>query len=134
MITVAFNLLLNRLPEETQLALRSSVTDFGHSLLTGKRSVEEWAEDFVKAIDECKEQIAEENNLTYVGGELKFSKNEIAEHKLEADKIIVSFELYFQDSEKKWVKSADSSEIAKIFFTPESLKAIEEDGVTFEIT
>jgi len=122
------------LPEETKLALRSSVTDFGVSTVCGKRSAEEWAEDFVEAIDNIKEKGIKEYNLTYVGGKLKFSINHDAQNKLEAKKVIVSFELYFQDSNKQWAKCGDSSELSKMFFTQESVDAIEKDGIEFEIT
>jgi peptide subunit release factor 1 (eRF1) len=122
------------LPENTKLALRSSVTDIGVSALSGKRSAEDWAKDFIEAVDRVKEKGIKEHKLTYVGGKLKFSVNREAQNKLEAKKVIVSFELYFQDSDKKWAKCGDSSEFSKLFFTQESVEAIEKDGIEFEIT
>jgi len=121
-------------PEETKLALRSDAIDVGVSLGSGKRSVEEWAETFIPAIDEVKERAIRENDVNYVGGKLKFSIEKNNEFRVEVEKVTVSFELYFQDSDKQWGKCADSSKMSQVFFTPESLAAIAKDGVEFDIT
>jgi len=120
-------------PDETKMALRSDVIDLGVSLGSGKKSVEEWAEIFVPAIDEVKERAIKDNDVVYVGGKLKFSIDKDAKKGVELEKVTVSFELYFQDSNKQWGKCADSSKMSQVFFTPESLAAIEKDGVEFEI-
>lgn len=122
------------IPDETKMELRSGVTDVALSHACGKRTVEEWAEGFVKSIDEVKEQAIKEGNLTYKAGRLKFSLTEEEKKKIEIEKITVSFELYFQDSENQWHKCADSTELSQLFFTPESLEAIKKEEVTFDIT
>lgn len=125
----------DQLPEETQVALRSSVTDIGISAVGGKRSVEEWAETFSASIDKYIEQAIEEDNLTYVGGHLKFEMEEKNDKfKLEFRKVLITYELFFQDSAKKWVKQTTEKPagLSRLYFTPESLEAIEQ-GVKFEI-
>ena len=124
-----------RLPEDMQLALRSSVTDVGVSAACGKRSVEEWAETFSEAIDKYIEQAIKEDCLTYVGGYLNFAMEEKNEKfKLEFRKVLIKYELFFQDCEKKWVKQTTErpAGLSRLYFTPESLEAIEQ-GVKFEI-
>jgi len=120
--------------EETKLALRSDAIDAGVSAVVGRKSVEEWAETFITDIDEYKERAIKEDNLTYVGGKLKFSLDDTPDTALEVKKVNISFELYFQDRNKQWAKCASSAKFSKIYFTSESLAAIEKDGVEFKVT
>ena len=95
----------------------------------GRMSVEEWAEIAIEGVDKIKDRAVEDEGLRYVGGKLKFAMSEKS-----ADKVAISFELYFQDDNDEWHKVGADSGIYSSGFTPESLEEIKSKGeILFEV-
>lgn len=103
--------------------LLSAVGDYAsdkvESLIVGKRTIEEWAEIAIQAVDKVRERIAAQENLKYVGGKLCFQISE-SNH----ENVIISFQLYYLDENKAWKKVEASSVVLASTFKPEALEDI----------
>jgi hypothetical protein len=114
---------------DAQDAVVNTVRDTFESIITGRRTLEEWADIAIKGVDKIKDRIVTENNWTYVGGTLNFAMS-----KASTDKVVISFELYYQDENKKWQKVGAESDMYASNFTLEALDDIESKGtVSFEV-
>ena len=105
------------------------ITDSVESILVGKRSLDEWAEIVVEAIDNIKDRTIEENNYNYIGGNLKFSIS-----KKISSKVIIEYELYFRDSEGNYFKNSAKSDVNQDNFIKEDIETIKKSTeVIYEI-
>lgn len=110
-------------------AVKNTVRDKTESIITGKKTINEWAEIAIKVIDKSIRQITSENNLKYIGGKLNF---QISDAKPEY--IILAFQLYFLDENQKWQKTEASSDILASNFTEEALEDLKNSGkIEFEV-
>ena len=93
-----------------------AANDAVRKMLMGKQSINEWAETVSKCIDNIKDNIESEENLTFIGGKLRFSAPDSKN-----DAVCVSFDLYFQDIEEQWHKAGTSDFIPASMFTQEAV-------------
>lgn len=115
--------------DDTKDALVNTARDTLESVITGRRSIDEWAEIAIKGVDKLKEYIAKQYNWKYIGGKLNF---EISASNL--DKVIVSFELYYQDDYNKWQKVGAESDMYASNFTKDAINDMEVSGrVSYEV-
>jgi hypothetical protein len=117
------------LVEEAKGAAMEAAHDTARGLLAGRTSCEKWAKMLVPSVDKIKERIIEEDNLCFVGGNLKFAMSTET-----AKSIAVSFELYFQDDANKWHKAEAESEMSDLLFKHDDLQKMQTDGeIVFEV-
>ncbi len=99
------------------------------SMVAGKMSIDEWANTAIKQVDDVKKRAAEENNLQYVGGKLKFSISAS-----NPNCVAMSFQLYFQDENNKWHKAEAASDVPASKFTGDDLNELKDNGeVVFDV-
>jgi len=99
------------------------------SMVAGKMSIDEWANTAIKQVDDVKKRAAEENNLQYVGGKLKFSISASNQ-----SCVSMSFQLYFQDENNKWHKAEADSDVPASKFTEDDLNELKNNGeVVFDV-
>lgn len=109
--------------------LANAVRDTVESIITGRRTINEWAEIAISGVDKIKAQVIKENGWKYVGGELKFAMSD-----KNLRKVVISFELYYQDGNEKWQKVGAESDIYASNFTLEALEEIKSQGtISFEV-
>lgn len=90
------------------------------------KSTEEFAQEFAKGIDGYILEKERSAKLTFVSGTLKMAWG--------GDKLLMSTELYYQDSEGKWQKEESSTERPAEELTEESRKTLEEQKeITYPI-
>lgn len=107
----------------------NTARDTFESVITGRRTIDEWAEISIKGVDRVKDKVAEQNDWQYVGGKLNFAMSANF-----SDKVVVSFELYYQDEDKKWQKVGAESDMYASNFTLEALEDIQTKGtVSYEV-
>ncbi len=95
--------------------------------ITGRRTINEWVEIAIGGVDKVKIRIIKEYGWKYVGGKLNFTMSKKVSHK-----VVVSFELYYQD--ENWQKVGAESDMYASNFTLEALEEIESQGiVSFEV-
>ncbi|MBQ9927313.1 MAG: hypothetical protein IJO65_05000 [Lachnospiraceae bacterium] len=104
-------------------ALMNTARDTLESAITGRRSIEEWAEIAIKGVDKVKNKVVEQNGWKYIGGKLNFQLSETT-----SDKVVISYELYYQDSDKNWQKVSAESDMYASNFTLESLEDMKTNG------
>lgn len=110
-------------------ALMNTARDTLESAITGRRSIEEWAEIAIKGVDKVKNKVVEQNGWKYIGGKLNFQLSETI-----SDKVVISYELYYQDSDKNWQKVSAESDMYASNFTLEALEDIKTNGkVSYEV-
>lgn len=110
-------------------ALMNTARDTLESAITGRRSIEEWAEIAIKGVDKVKNKVVEQNGWKYIGGKLNFQLSETI-----SDKVVISYELYYQDSDKNWQKVSTESDMYASNFTLEALEDIKTNGkVSYEV-
>ena len=110
-------------------ALMNTARDTLESAITGRRSIEEWAEIAIKGVDKVKNKVVEQNGWKYIGGKLNFQLSEAI-----SDKVVISYELYYQDSDKNWQKVSAESDMYASNFTLEALEDIKTNGkVSYEV-
>lgn len=109
--------------------LANAARDTVESIITGRRTIQEWAEIAICGVDKVKEQVIRENGWKYVGGKLNFAIFDKNVHK-----VVISFELYYQDENKEWQKVGAESDMYASNFTLEALEEIKSQGkVSFEV-
>lgn len=110
-------------------ALMNTARDTLESAITGRRSIEEWAEIAIKGVDKVKNKVVEQNGWKYIGGKLNFQLSETI-----SDKVVISYELYYQDSDKNWQRVSAESDMYASNFTLEALEDIKTNGkVSYEV-
>lgn len=112
---------------------KDAVTDAAHgtfeSAILGRQTIDEWAAIIIKGVDNVKEELSEETGWHYVGGKLNFAMSNKSSHK-----VTVSFELYYQDENKKWNKVSAESDMYDSDFTLEALEDIKsKDCISYEV-
>ena len=109
--------------------MMDAARDTVERIITGRRPIEEWAKIAIAGVDEIKDRAVSEEGLRYVGGKLKFAMSG-----KRADKVVISFELYFQDDKNEWHKIGADSDLFASCFTLEALDEIKSKGeVSFEV-
>ena len=107
----------------------NAARDTVERIITGRRPIDEWAKIAIAVVDQIKDRAVSEEGLRYIGGKLKFAIS-----RKRADKVVISFELYFQDSNNEWQKIGADSDLFASCFTLEALDEIKSKGeVSFEV-
>lgn len=104
-------------------AITNAANDVIESVITGTRTIDEWAELAIKGVDKIRQQKETEENMHYVDGRLFF---EIS--KKDSDKVNISFELYFQDDFDEWKKVDGCSDVMTSTFTDEAIDEMRSKG------
>lgn len=112
----ALSSVLSPFLDEAKAVVLSAAEDTVRSTVAGRMSIDEWAQAAIKGVDKVKERVAEEGNLRYVGGKLKFALT--AE---DAESVTISFQLYFLDEMKKWQLASAASQVPSTKFTNDDL-------------
>jgi hypothetical protein len=124
-----FTSFLGQYAEDAKETAMNAARDTVERIITGRQPLEEWAKIAIAGVDEIKDRAVNEEDLRYVGGKLKFAMSE-----KRADKVVISFELYFQDSNNGWQKIGADSDLFASCFTLEALDEIKSKGeVSFEV-
>jgi hypothetical protein len=124
-----FSSVLRPYIEDTKNTAMNSARDTLEAVVTGRRSIDEWANIAIDGVDQIKERAIEEGDLRYVGGKLNFAMS--TEN---AQKVVISFELYFLDENNQWHKIGADSDMAASNFTVDSLEEIADKGiVSFDV-
>lgn len=109
-------------------AAADGVSDAVQAMLTGRMSLEEWANIASKACDRIIEK-SREQGLKYVAGKLRFENSP-----KDTKKIIICMELYFLNEKNEWVKTKSDCDMYASNFTEEALYTIKTNGkVEFEV-
>ena len=109
--------------------MQTNGKDLLKNTFTGRLTIQEWALVAITGVDKVKEQILNEGELRFIGGNLKFAMD-----LQERDKVVVAFELYFFDESEKWIKASAFSTFSTMKFTSEALEEINSKGkVVFEV-
>ncbi|MBD5504058.1 MAG: hypothetical protein HDR09_10045 [Lachnospiraceae bacterium] len=131
-IDLAVDILLGELRpyvSETKDVLANAARDTYESIITGRRTINEWAEIAIGGVDKVKAEVIKEYGWKYVGGKLNFTMSEKVSHKA-----VISIELYFQDENGNWQKVGAESDMYASNFTMEALEEIKSQGiVSFEV-
>lgn len=115
--------------ENTKDAITGAARDMVGSAIAGRRTADEWAEIIIDGVDEIKDKVIAEDGLSFIGGKLKFA---LSPKNLK--KVLVSFELYFQDENGQWQKVGADSNLNSTNFTAEALREMESRGeISFEV-
>jgi hypothetical protein len=110
-------------------AAKNTLRDVLESAVTGRRPLEDWTEISIKALDEIKEKYINENDWIYRGGRLNFQMSLKYENK-----VVISYELYFQDTQGMWQKVGAESDMFASNFTLEALEDIKTNGtISYEV-
>lgn len=100
------------------------------SVITSRRPIDDWAQISIQVIDRMNDNIARQNNWQYIGGKLNFAIS-----KQSSRKVVIFFELYYQDKNKGWNKVTAKSEEFDSNFTFEDLDEMRSKGIiSFEVT
>ena len=115
--------------DDFETAAMNAARDTAERIITGRRTIDEWAEIAIKGVDKIKDRAENEEGLTYVGGKLKFAMSE-----KNKDKVVISFELYFQDRKEEWHKIGAESDLYASNFTLEALGEMKSKGeISYEV-
>lgn len=114
---------------EVKEVLANAARDTFESIITGRRTINEWAKIAICGVDKVKARVIRENGWKYIGGKLNFRMSDKSSHK-----IVISFELYYQDEDKKWRKVEAESDMYASNFILEDIEEIKSQGtVSFEV-
>ena len=109
--------------------VNDSARDTFESIITVRRTIDEWAEIAIKGVDQIKDRAVNEEGLSYVGGKLTFAMSV-----QNPQKVVISFELYFLDENNEWQKVGADSDMYASVFTLEALEEIKSKcEVSFEV-
>ena len=86
-------------------------------------SAEEWADVVIDSVDAVKDRATVEENLRYIGGEIKFTQLEGRQ-----SVVTVSFQLFFLDAAEKWRKAEAFYDIPAARFTMETMEELVAKG------
>lgn len=105
------------------------LTDIVESLVSGRRSLEEWCEIVAKPVDDAVAKTISEDGLQFVGGYLSFTFSDSSKKK-----VIIAYEVYFVDDQQNWTKQNARSETYADNFTQDALEEISSKGtVKFDV-
>lgn len=104
-------------------AVKNAVNDGIESIVTGKRTIDEWAEIAINGVDKIKDQKTREENLQFVDGTLYF---EISHNN--PKNVIISFQLYFLDDTNEWKKVEGHSDVKISNFTDDAIEEMKTKG------
>ncbi len=125
----AFVEALSSYADDAKAGVVNTVRDTFESIITGRRTIDEWAEIASKGVDQVKRRVEEENGWRYVGGRLNFAMSP-----KDFNKVTISYELYYQDENDGWQRVTADSDMQASNFTIEALESIEENGkISFEV-
>lgn len=114
---------------EVKEVFANAARDTFESIITGRRTLDEWAKIAIRGVDKVKAQVIRENGWEYIGGKLNFKMSDKSSHK-----VVISFELYYQDEGKKWRKVGAESDMYASNFSLEAIEEIKSQGtVSFEV-
>ena len=120
---------LNSYVNDVKDIAMNAARDTFESIITGRRTLEEWAKIAIKGVDKIKDRAINEENLRYIGGKLNFTMS-----KQKANKVVISFELYFQNENNEWYKIGAESDLFASNFILEALEEIKSKGkISFEV-
>lgn len=115
--------------EEARNVALNTAQDAIRSKVSGKMSVNEWADIIIEGVDKVKERVVVEDNLRFIGGKMKFAISEI-----NLDMVTISFQLYFLDEQEQWQKAEASSDIPDSAFTTDALDELNmKHEIIFEV-
>lgn len=115
--------------EEARDVALNAAQDTIRNAVTGKMSINEWADIIIEGVDRVKERVVVEDNLNFIGGKMKFT---ITENKIVM--VTVSFQLYFLDELEKWQMAEADSDIPASSFTIEALDELKtKREIIFEV-
>lgn len=104
-------------------------SDTLESAVVGKRTLDEWAEIVIVAVDKIIDKTIRENDYEYVGGTLNFSL-----YKISKSKVIISYELYFKDKQGAFFKKSANSDVNRDNFIEADLQTLENSGgIAYEV-
>lgn len=128
----AVDILLDELKpyvSEAKDVLANAARDTVESIITGRRTIDEWAKIAIGGVDKVKMQVIQENGWRYVGGKLNFMMKD-----KNLRKVVIMFELYYLDENGIWQKVGAESDMYASNFTLEALEEIKTKGtVSFEV-
>ena len=101
----------------------NTISDTVESILTGRRTIEEWAGVVIDVVDKIKDTTVAEEGYDFIGGKLKFSVSP-----MKSSKVIIEYELYFMDSDDNYFKKSAKSDVNKNNFVQEDINALDEAG------
>lgn len=115
---------------EARDATLSAAHDTIRSVVAGRMSIDEWAAAAITGVDKVKERVAEEGDLHFVGGKLKFAYSALSAE----ETVTISFQLYFLDELGKWQMASAGSDVPASKFTFEALDELRAEGkITFDV-
>jgi hypothetical protein len=125
-----FNQVLEKYQDDVKDSILNAGRDTVERIITGRRTLEDWKTISGECVDKIKDRIvAESGDFRYVGGKLNFAMSEKRNNK-----VVISFELYFQDANNEYQKVAADSDLYASNFTHEALDEIKASGgVSFEV-
>ena len=118
-----FGDVLEKKKEQLSDAVKNVVNDKIESFITGKRTIDEWAEIAIQGVDKIKYQKVHEEDLRFVDGRLHF---EISHNN--PQNVIISFKLYFLDDFDEWKKVEGHSDVLISNFTDEAIEEMKTKG------
>lgn len=131
-IITALNFLGDLFPDQKEQlidATKNVAKDKIEGIITGKRTIDEWAEIAIKSVDKIKQQKVIEEDLQYVGGRLCFQISD-----MNKKNVIISFQLYFLDEDNEVKKVEATSDVLSDNFTPEALEELKSQGkIEFDV-
>lgn len=104
-------------------AMMNAGRDMVESMLTGRRTLDEWAQIAGKAVDEIKKTYIEDKGWEYVGGKIHFTMSPN-----NPKKVVISIELYCQDENEQWQRVTAASDMFASNYTKEALADIRSNG------
>ncbi len=115
--------------EEARDAALHAAQNTLRDTVAGRMSIDEWAYIVIQGVDKVKERAAEENNLRFIGGKMKFAVPEN-----QPGIVAVSFQLYFLDEFEKWQKAEAGSGIPASSFKQEAMDELKSKReIIFEV-
>lgn len=112
----ALSSVLSPFVNEAKDVVLSAAEDTVRSSMAGRMTLDEWAQAAIKGVDKVKERVAQEGDLRYVGGKLKFAYPPGT-----TEEVSISFQLYFLDERQKWQLAEAESRVPSTKFTYEAL-------------
>ncbi len=114
---------------EARDAALNAAEDTIRTTVAGRMSIDEWAGIAVQGVDKVKMRVADEGNLRFIGGKLKFIRSMNT-----PDAVTISFQLYFLDEFEKWQMAAAENNVPASKFTFDALNELDTKGeVVFEV-
>lgn len=115
--------------DELKSVAKCALGDTIQGIMGGRRTLDEWCEIAAPSVDAALSKTLAEDNLKYAGGYLSFSFSDSMKKS-----VSISYELYFLDEEKQWIKQAATGSARASTFTQDALAEITNQGtVKFDV-